>query len=228
MMSSRSNNRLGVLALGQTPREDVLPTLRMFLDPSVVVIERGALDGLDGAGLDTYRARPGEPVLETRLRGGAPIGLSKARLIPRLIETATHLADECGTLLLLCSGEFPALAAAIPGIIEPIRILRGAVNAAAGRRRLGLIGPASDLAEAPEQWRPYAPDVICAPASPYEPPGAVAYAAKILAAAGAQVLLLDDMGFNEAHRLEAARATRLPVLCASTLVARVLPELLGR
>lgn len=218
--------RLGVLALGQTPRDDVLPTLRMFLDGPVDVIERGALDGLDAAGLDAYRARPDEPVLETRLRGGAPIGLSSALLTPRLIATAVQLASECDALMLLCSGEFPALAAACPGIIEPIRILRGAVNAAAAHRRLGLIGPASDLTEAPDQWRPYAPDMICAPASPYDPPGTVSRAAQWLAGAGAQVLYLDDMGFNNAHRLEAVRAVPLPVLCASTLVARVLPELL--
>lgn len=166
-------SRLGVLALGQTPRDDVLPTLRMFLGSQVELIERGALDGLDSVGLDAYRARPGESALETRLRGGAPIALSKTLLMPRLIATAAQLADVCDALLLRCSGEFPALAAACPGIIEPIRILRGAVNAAAAHRRLGLIGPASDLAEAPTQWRPYAPDVICAPASPYEPPGAI-------------------------------------------------------
>ncbi len=227
MMPAMTNPRLGVLTLGQTPRDDVLPTLRAFLGDAVQLIERGALDGLDAAGLDAYRARPGEPVLETRLRGGAPIGLSKALLTPRLIAIAAQLASECDALLLLCSGEFPALAAACPGVIEPVRILRGAVNAAAAHRRLGLIGPASDLADAPAQWRPYAPDVICAPASPYDPPGSVAQAARALVASGAHVLYLDDMGFNESHRLEAARAVSLPVLCATTLVARVLPELLG-
>lgn len=217
---------IGLLTLGQSPREDVTPTLRALLGRSVPILERGGLDGLDGDGLRELMARNGETPLETRLRTGAAIGLSREAMLPRLAAAAAELGRSCQHVVLLCSGEFPALAAAFPRLIQPIRILRGAVAALAGHRTLGIIGPEADLEEAPAQWRPYAGRVICAPASPYGDPAAMAAAGRDLAARGADLVLMDDMGFSDRHRRAVARAARIPVLCATTVTARVLRELL--
>jgi protein AroM len=217
---------LGLLTLGQSPREDVTPTFRAVLGGSVRILERGGLDGLAGEALDALRAGPGDPVVETRLRSGAAIELSRTALLPRLVSTALQLAAECDPVLLLCTGAFPALEEACPNLIQPIHLLRGAVRALARHRLLGLIGPASDLDEAPAQWAPYAPRVVCAAASPYEPAAAAAAAARSLAAGGAQVILLDDLGFNQEHRAAVAATVQVPVLCATTLIARMLGEIL--
>lgn len=216
---------IGLLTLGQSPREDVTPTLRALLGRSVRILERGGLDGLDGDGLRELMARNGEPPLETRLRGGMAIGLSREAVLPRLAAAAAELCRSCEHVLLLCSGEFPALAAACPRLIQPVHILRGAVAALAAHRTLGIIGPESDLEEAPDQWRPYAGRVICAPASPYGDPADMAAAGRSLAARGADLILMDDMGFSDRHRRTTARAAGIPVLCATTVTARVLREL---
>jgi protein AroM len=132
--------------------------------------------------------------------------------------------------MLLCSGEFPELARSFPGLLEPIRVVRGVVSAAARDRRLGVIGPESDMAAAPGQWRPYAPDVVCSAASPYGRPESVAAGIEVaacdLASRGARVILLDDMGFTEAHRGLAEGASGLPAMCATTLTAAALREIL--
>jgi len=219
--------KLGLLTLGQSPREDVTPTFKAILGSSVRILERGALDGLTGAELQQVTAGTGETPLETRLASGAAIGLSRTALMPRLIAAASELSGACEQVVLLCSGEFPALAAACPRLIQPIRILRGAISAMAEHRLLGLIGPASDLAEAPAQWRPYAPNLVCAAASPYTGLATVMAAGRDLARRGAELILLDDMGFSEVHRLAVAGETGLPVVCATTLTARMLCELLG-
>jgi protein AroM len=218
--------RLGLLALGQTPRDDVAPTFRSMLGRSVQILEAGALDGLSADALGAFRVREGEAPLETRLRGGIAIELSREALLPRLLATAAQLADRCDSILLLCSGENPALAAACPKLIQPIHILRGAIDAIARQRVLGLIGPASDLDEAPAQWAPYAPRLLCAAASPYGPPAQAEAAGRDLAERGAQVIYLDCMGFNEAHRVAISRSAGLPVLAATTLTARVLCEMI--
>jgi protein AroM len=215
---------LGLLTLGQSPRADVTPTLRAILGESVRILEQGALDGLGPEGLEALRAGDGEHPLETRLLTGEAIGLSRAALMPRLIAAGAELSGRCQSVLLLCSGEFPDLAAACPRLIQPIRILRGIIAAVAEHRTLGLIGPGSDLAGAPGQWHAYAPRLICAPGSPYGPADALAAAGRDLAARGADLIFLDDMGFSEAHRLTVALEARLPVLCATTLTARVLGE----
>jgi len=90
---------------------------------------------------------------------------------------------------------------------------------------IGLVGPASDLDRAPEQWRPYAPRLVCAAASPYGPASEITAAGSALVAAGADLIYLDDMGFSDEHRVMLAAFTGLPVLCATTLTARVLCEI---
>jgi protein AroM len=217
---------LGLLALGETPRDDVVPTLQGILGETVQIHQLGGLDGLTTAtAVESLVAREGETPVETRLRSGTSVTLAKERLIPRLIEAAAQLATYCDTVLLLCSGEFPAVAAACPKLIEPIRILRGIVASAARKRVLGLVGPASDLERAPAQWHPYAADLICAAASPYDSLAAAEKAGRELASRGANLIFLDDMGFSEDHRRAVSRATRLPVMCATTLVARVVSEI---
>ena len=217
--------RLGLLALGETPRDDVTPTFRSILGSSVQILESGALNGLSADGLKAFMAREGEAPLETRLRSGTAIEISRQAILPRLLATAAQLSGRCDTILLLCSGEFPALADACPKLIQPIHILRGAISAIARQRVLGLIGPASDLEEAPAQWAPYAPRLLCAAASPYGPMDLAQAAGRDLAGRGAQVIFLDCMGFNEEHRIAISRSARLPVMSATTLTARVLYEM---
>ncbi|HWQ07534.1 MAG TPA: AroM family protein [Holophaga sp.] len=218
--------KLGVLTLGQTPRKDVTPTLQGILGKRVQIVEKGGLDGFSESGLLEVMAQDGEAQIETRLRSGAAITVRKEAILLRLVDGARQLASECDAVLLLCSGEFPALAEACPRLIQPIHILRGAIHAVARRRLLGLIGPASDLEEAPGQWAPYAPRVVCAAASPYEPIEAAVRAGRDLAGQGAEVIYMDDMGFNERQRMAVARSSKRPVLCATTLTARVLREIL--
>jgi protein AroM len=222
--------KLGLLALGQTPRDDVTPTLLAFMGEGAAIVERGGLDGLSGEGIAEIQATGGEAAIETRLRDGRPVALAKARLMPRLAAAADRLHEECELVLLLCSGEFPELARAFPRLLEPIRIIRGVVGAAARGRRLGVVGPESDMDAAPSQWRPYAPDVVCSAASPYGRAESVAEgiaaAARDLAARGARVILLDDMGFTETHRAIAENASGVATMCATTLTAAALREAL--
>lgn len=218
--------KLGLLTLGQSPREDVTPTFRAILGKSVQIVERGGLDGLSESGMSAVMAKEGEGQIETRLLSGTAIALSKDMLLPHLIAAAQRLSRECDAILLLCSGEFSALADTCPTLIQPIHILRGAIHAVARNRLLGLIGPESDLEEAPSQWAPYVRKVLCAPASPYDPVEVSVHAGRDLSERGAEVIFMDDMGFSEKHRTAVAHAAHCPVFCATTLTARVLCELL--
>jgi protein AroM len=213
-----------MLTLGQAPREDVTPTFRAILGDGVRIVERGALDGLDGPALAAITAGPGEDPMETRLGSGPAIGLRREALVPLLVEAGWALERDCDLVVLLCSGEFPVLAAACPRIVQPIHLLRGILHGLAGGRQLGWIGPASDQPSACEQWAPYVPNLICEPASPYQPLAAALQAAESLVRRGAEMIFLDDMGFREEHRAAIA-VHGLPVFCATTLVARILRDL---
>lgn len=217
---------LGLLAIGQTPRDDLWPTLRAILGEDVHIRQAGGLDGLTWGAIEDLIAREGEVPLETRLRSGRPIVVSRERIIPYLVSAGRALQRQCGVVMLLCSGNFPVLTEACPGLIEPGRLLHSVVAALARNRRVGLIGPASDLERAAEVWQGDAPAFIAASASPYGDHERLLQAAAELAEGGAELLVLDDMGFTMDHQDAVAATTGLPVLCATTLAARLLCEIL--
>lgn len=220
---------LGILTLGQAPRTDIEPTFRAILGDRITFLQRGALDGLGDGDCARLAPAAGESGIETcvRNRDGAVGGVlvAKRLLLPRLLAAGRKLEAECDALLLLCSGRFPALKRAIPRLIEPITVIRSVVAALAGHGHLCVIGPQSDMATAPDQWRPYAAQVSTAAASPYGGREVLVRAALRAQAVGADSILLDDMGFTEQQRRMVRDASGLPTLNATSITARVLQEL---
>jgi protein AroM len=71
-------------------------------------------------------------------------------------------------------------------------------------------------------------DPICEAASPYDGSlQALERAAATLRERGAQMLLLDCMGFTEMHRQAAGQASGLPVILSNALIAKLTAELLA-
>ena len=83
------------------------------------------------------------------------------------------------------------------------------------------------MAEAPAQWQAYARNIVTAAASPYDGnTKLVTLAAVDTQNQGAQVLLLDDMGFTMDHAAAVRAGVRIPVICATTATARLLIEMM--
>lgn len=221
-------SRLGILTLGQSPRDDVTPSFRAILGESVEIVEAGGLDCLSPAQLEDFLPRHGEHATETRIvnSDGTPsaIIVSRALLMERLAAASDMLEKRCACTILLCSGEFSDLSARCPGLIQPITLLRPLVKALAPGRKFGIVGPESDMDAAPGQWKPYAGEVICEAASPYGALHNTTEACTRLRERGADIILLDDMAFSEDTRRLASIASGIPVLCASTTAARSLVE----
>ncbi len=220
----RDRLRLGLLTVGQSPREDVTPTLRAILGESVHLRESGALDGLTEEDLRALAPHEGETPLETWCHGGAVV-VAEERLMPRLQAAADRLERLSDLTLLLCSGEFPELTLSHPGVVQPVHMLRGAVRALCAGGVLGIVGPESDMSEAPGRWQEYATTVITAAASPYAAITEVRVAVADLVDRGATLVFLNDMAFTSDHRSQASNAGAR-VLCATTWVATALEDIL--
>lgn len=220
-----AENTLGFLTLGQSPRTDVIPVIMKIIGKEVAVRELGALDGLNAEEIEALYPQQGEIGIETRLGNGSAVLLAKDRAMPLVEKQAKRLAQNCRQVVMLCSGEFPLVRRQVPALLEPITLLRGVVQALASKKTLGIIGPESDLEGALLQWRPYAGKVVCSAASPYSSLDVLSRAVADAAARGAEIILMDDMGFTEEHRIHARENSSIPVICATTLTARVLSEL---
>jgi protein AroM len=222
---------LGTLTIGQAPREDVTPILDRYIPASVARIHRGLLDGLSREEIAAaYAAEHGEPVLVTRLSDGGSVEVGARKVHGALQSRLDALeAEGCNVVLLLCTGAFEGLYLARGFLLEPDRIIPPAVAGLARERQLGIIVPvASQIASEAGKWKPLGRAPLFAAASPYaDAPEALAAAGASLAERGAQALLLDCIGFVEAHRRALAAACGLPVILSNALVAKITGELVA-
>jgi len=222
---------LGTLTIGQAPRPDITPILTQHLPPHIQCIHAGLLDGLVCAEIEElYAPDFGHATLITRLLDGSSVVVSKPKVLKLMNRKIAALhAQGCGFILLLCTGAFEGLVCDSAWLIEPDLIVSPSVAAVAGLRQVGIVVPLqSQVASEAHKWRALACAPICAVASPYaDETASLAQAARDLKEQGAELLIMDCMGFVETHREVAAQASGLPVILSNALIARLTAELLS-
>ena len=65
--------KLGIVTIGQAPRDDIAALFAAQAPAGTEVVLRGALDGLSYAEVDTLQPENGADTLYTRLRGGREV-----------------------------------------------------------------------------------------------------------------------------------------------------------
>jgi protein AroM len=220
---------LGTITIGQAPRTDITPILQAALPPGVRALHSGVLDGLSSEDITArFAPRPGRPLLVTRLLDGKSVILDKAAVQTVLAAKIAELeASGCAVILILCTGEFHGLVTQRAWLVEPDRIVPPAAAALAGDRQVGIIVPLAEQATSEAgKFSMLAKTPFCEAASPYDDGlQAVESAALTLRQRGAQMLLMDCMGFVEEHRAAARRASGLPTVLSNALIAKLVAEL---
>lgn len=217
----------GFVTIGQSPRTDVLKSMLPDLDERSL-LQAGALDHLDRSTIVDLRPGESESPLVTRLRDGSEVVVGKQRLLPHLRQAVNEVAA-CGanSVVVLCTGEFPELSATMP-VIYPDRILRALIDAVLRSGTLGVVMPHADQRDTMmKKWQSPERNALSAVASPYSSAHDLHTVGPELARAGADMILLDCMGFDEAMRSSVSAGTSVPVLLANRLVGRVLEELMA-
>jgi protein AroM len=202
-----------------------------ILGADVDIIEAGALDGLSASEIGRLAPEGDDEILVTRLADSSSVFVGKSKMVP-LVEARIADLEKKGVALnaLLCTGEFPRLAAKRP-LLEPQQLLLGLLRAMTFPGRLGVLTPSErHVPQTLERWRRSGFDAVVAPLSPYqeEDPAAVRGASEALRAGGAGLVVMDCIGFRRKTRDEVAQLVGAPTLVANLLVARVAAELLGR
>lgn len=221
--------RLGVITVGQSPRNDIMPHMTAQLGPEVEVAEMGALDGFSPDELKAMVPEGDERCLATRLSNGFQVVISHQKVLPLVQERINHL-NQMGVdlILLLCTGRFPAFKSSAL-LIESQKVVDHVLESVLGpERTLGLFVPL------PEQARKIAdslnhitPKVEVVSASPYLDTDQFRGAAQEMAECKPDLAVLHCMGYNQIHREIITEILDVPCLVANSMVSRVLAELLG-
>ena len=220
--------QVGTVTIGQAPRVDITPDLKTIIGDGIEIVEAGALDGLTKEQIAAMAPHEGDYVLVTRMADGSSVQISEHAVTPFLIDKINaHYESGIHTVLLLCTGEFPGFAA--KGLLlRPQKLLFNFVQAAASGMRLGVFMPSADqLKQSTERWSKVSPQVKSVGASPYvNPELSIAEGAKELADWGADVIIMDCMGYSLAMKEKVRQITGKPVILARAVAARALCELI--
>lgn len=218
--------RIGLLTIGQSPRDDVVPEIRELLPRGVEIKEAGALDGLTPNEIAAHRPASKQGTLVTRLASGQEVVVDSDFIHKRLDAQIRTLEGQVELMGLLCSGSFPRLSSRVP-LLVPHRLLLGFLLA------LSLPGPLGVLVPAPKQVTPAVEEIrglgmpaIGGSASPYTQGRRVAEAAQSLVDEGAAAILLHCFGYDLSMKAEVQAVTRRPVILVRSHFAQALAELL--
>lgn len=223
------SSTMAILTLGVVPVQTILPLLTEHISEQQITHFSllGKMDPQDV--LTDYKVDPGETPLPTRLCDGSIVMVSREK-VERDLQSVIEVMDNQGydVILLMSTADIRGLNARNAILIEPQRIIPPLVASIVDGHQVGVIVPIPELME-PQQrkWSVLEKTPFYTLAHPYE---ATEYqlvsAGKELIEQGADVLMLDCLGFHQWHRDLLQKSLDVPVLLSNVLVARLASELL--
>lgn len=217
--------KIGMLTIGQSPRDDLIPGFMEILGEGYEIVEAGALDD---ATLDEVNAIPlikEDYILVSRMRDGTEIKITKKYILPMLQRKLEEIeAQGVRLTVVMCTGKFPQFKS--KGlVVTPMEILKGVMKGCLKEGRLGVVYPTVEQVEKGYgDWGRPGVEVYGDTVSPYEE-GEVEALAERLVEQNLDVILLNCFGFPSSVKRVIADRTGVPVIQANAIVARVLKEL---
>lgn len=228
MGSVGKDRHVGLVTIGQAPREDIAEVLRPSLGDTRLV-QAGALDELGAAEVEALAPGRDDFPLVSRLRDGTQVVVGKRPLLPHLSAAVARVSEGAAAVAVLCSGSFPELETATEVILPETALRTRLARELEGSGRLGVVSPLAAQAEqSADKWGDLASDLVATYASPYGPDEHLHEAAGWLVERQPTLVLLDCMGFVERHRAIVAEHVDVPVLSACSVLADALVTEVGR
>jgi len=220
--------KIGMLTIGQTPRVDLLPTLIEILGEGHEIVEAGALDGMSLEDVRGIEILPDDYVLVSRMRDGTEVKITKRFVVPLVQQKIAEL-EESGVRLtvIMCTGAFPPYES--EGlVVTPQEILKGVLNGALKRGRLGVVYPTEEqMSGAQTNFGSADVETYADTISPYEGAVELEALAERLSSQNLDLIFLNCFGFSSELKRYIAEKTGVPTIQSNALVARVLKELVS-
>lgn len=125
---------LGLVTIGQSPRDDIMPQMLPLLPAGSDIRQMDALDGLTHEQIAELAPGPQDYFLHTRLRDDSAVTVGRERIESFLQACLKQLKSQgANPIALLCTEEFPELQSDAL-LIEPDRLLISVVGGLRPRR----------------------------------------------------------------------------------------------
>ena len=217
--------KIGMLTIGQSPRDDILPILMDVLGDGVEVLEAGALDDKTMEDVKRVPLNPEDYILVSRMRDGTEIKITKKYILPLMQRRLEELeAKGVRLTVVMCTGKFPQFRSR-GLVVTPSEILRGVIEGSLKEGKLGVVYPtAEQMPYAEKEFGRPGVKVYADSVSPYEPKD-VDGLARRLKEQDLDLIFLNCFGFPTELKDRVAWETGKPVIQSNVLIARVMKEL---
>jgi protein AroM len=220
-------NKIGLLTIGQSPRDDLLPSLLEILGDRNMIIEAGALDNHTKEEIKKIKLIPEDYILISRMRDGTEIKVTKKYVLPLLQNRIDEIENQGVRItLIMCTGKFPQFNS--KGlIVTPSEILKGVLEGCIKEGKLGVVYPTSEqMVYAQKEFGRPGIEVYADAVSPYKP-NKVNDLTSRLKERDLDLIFLNCFGFPQELKRNILEETGKPVILSNTLVARVIKELIS-
>lgn len=215
---------LGLVTIGQAPRDDVTPELLAQFTEVPEVVEVGALDGYaDAAAVEAeFAPEPDEARYVTRLVDGSSVTVRKRAVHELVGDRLQELESEVDVIGLLCTGSFPEYDTAVP-LLEPSELLYAwSVGLAPTTVTVLMPDPAQE-AQTADKWGEF--DVVPVAVDPYDAEASFETAAGEIPPA-TDLVVMDCIGYTESMRRTVRDVADAPVLLGRSVLAKTAEEVL--
>ena len=219
--------KIGVVTIGQSPRDDIIPEIREVLGPEVEIVERGALDGLSLKEVNEFYQGEAGQTLITRMKDGTEVKITKKHIVPRMKNCILELEGKGVEIsILLCTEDFPEIESQ-KILLRPDRVLQSMVKAILKKGKLGVIIPSLDQIQATKKkWDSTGFSVVVGAISPYTgTEKEIIEIANKFKNLKVDLIILDCIGFNRMTKVVFRDVTKKPVLLPRTIIGRIAREI---
>ncbi|MFH5067017.1 AroM family protein [Enterobacter cloacae complex sp. 2024EL-00215] len=221
---------LAILTIGVVPVSEVLPLLTEHVSEQQIthlsLLGKMSREEV----MEDYAVEEGEDPLPTLLSDGKLANVSRPK-IERSLQGVIEVLDNQGydVILLMSTAPIKGFIARNAILLEPLRIIPPLVASIVDGHQVGVIVPLEALLDnQAAKWQVLEKTPLYALANPVWDSEAVLIAAgETLLERGADVLILDCLGFHQHHRDLLQKALDVPVLLSNVLMARLASELLA-
>ncbi|EDH0552417.1 TPA: AroM family protein [Salmonella enterica] len=220
---------LAILTIGVVPMSEVLPLLTEYIDEQHITHHSllGKMSREDV--MADYAVEPGDDPLLTLLNDNQIAHVSRQK-VERDLQSVVEVLDNQGydVIILMSTAAIKSMAARNSILLEPLRIIPPLVASIVDGHQVSVIVPVAELLAAQEKkWQVLQMPPVYSLANPvHGSEQQLIDAGQALLDQGADVIMLDCLGFHQRHRDILQQALDVPVLLSNVLIARLASELL--
>lgn len=219
--------RIGLITIGQSPRDDVTGDLYTLIGEPVEFFERGALDGISITEIEKLKPERNDFPLITRMRDGSSVVVGKRKIIPLIQDRIEELEDSGVEICaLLCTEEFTEIKSKIIFLMPSKLLFNITVSLLQSGNILVFVPMKEQMEYSKKKWEKTGLHVSVEDLNPYKPQENFSKMEDLIRGKGADLVLMDCIGYSLELKKKIADIIKKPVILPRSILGRIIKELL--